>query len=158
MSTSAASASQPDVADRVWTSHACEETHRSFAFGPFILKPGRQLLLKDDIPMRIGGRALDILTALIERPGELVSKRELLSRVWPDTFVEEANLKTNILSLRRILGDRPDAPQYIATVVGRGYRFVADVRLSTTSRQQGVRPRLILETDRPGAGPVPSDR
>ena len=106
---------------------------RSFAFGPFVLIPERQLLLKDGAPVRVGGRALDILTNLVERPGELVSKNELLSRVWPETHVEEQNLKVNLVALRRALGDAPDASPYIATVVGRGYRFVAPVQPSASA-------------------------
>ena len=101
---------------------------RSFAFGPFMLIPERQVLLENETPVRIGGRSLDILTALVERPGELVSKSELLSLVWPNTIVEESNLKVNMVALRRALGEGPGAAQYIATVVGRGYRFVAPVR------------------------------
>jgi len=101
--------------------------HRSFRFGPFLLQPERQLLQKFDAPVRIGGRALDLLTLLVERAGELVSKQELMSRAWPDTFVEEGNLKVNIAGLRRALGESPAVPHFIATVVGRGYRFVASV-------------------------------
>jgi DNA-binding winged helix-turn-helix (wHTH) protein len=100
---------------------------RSFRFGPFLLQPERQLLLKLDTPVRIGGRALDLLTLLVERAGELVDKQELVSRAWPDTFVEEGNLKVNIAGLRRALGECPAAPRFIATVVGRGYRFIAPV-------------------------------
>jgi DNA-binding winged helix-turn-helix (wHTH) protein len=103
---------------------------RCFRFGPFTLQPERQMLLKDGCSIRIGGRALDILTILVERPGEVVCKRELVARVWPDTLVEEANLKVNVAGLRRILGDHPVSPQYIATVVGRGYRFVGDLKPS----------------------------
>ncbi|MFV3131943.1 winged helix-turn-helix domain-containing protein [Niveispirillum sp. KHB5.9] len=109
---------------------------KSFTFGSFTLHPGRLLLLKAGIPVRIGGRAFDLLTALVERPGELVSKRELLSRVWPDTFVEEENLKVNMAGLRRILGDCPEAPRYIATVVGRGYQFVASVHPAPASLEE----------------------
>jgi len=83
------------------------------------LIPERQLLLCGEVQVRIGGRALDILTALVERPGEIVSKRELLSRVWPNTFVEEGNLKVNMAALRRALREGPATAQYIATVVGR---------------------------------------
>lgn len=108
---------------------------RSFSFGPFRLIPERQLLLRDGAQVRIGGRALDILTALVERAGEVVGKRELLSRVWPDTFVEEGNLKVNMAALRRALGEGPGATQYIATVIGRGYRLVAPVQ---TSRKTGL--------------------
>lgn len=103
---------------------------QSFAFGPFVLIPERQLLLQDEAPVRIGGRALDILAALAARPGDVVTKRELLAKVWPDTFVEESNLKVNMAALRRALGERAAGPRYIATVVGRGYRFVAPVTVS----------------------------
>lgn len=108
---------------------AAQGAPRSFAFGPFILEPERQLLLKDGARVRVGGRALDILTALVERPGEVLSKRELLSLGWPNIFVEEANLKVTVASLRRIFGERPEAPQFIATLAGRGYRFIALVRI-----------------------------
>ncbi|EUB99219.1 transcriptional regulator, winged helix family [Rhizobium sp. CF080] len=103
---------------------------RSFLFGPFQLLPERQLLMRGKTPVRIGGRALDILTVLVERPGEVVGKRELLSRVWPDTIVEEGNLKVNMAALRRALDEGEDSSHYIATVVGRGYRFIAPVQYS----------------------------
>ena len=106
---------------------------RSFAFGPFVLLPARQLLIKDGASVRIGGRAFDILTALVEHAGEIVTKRELFSRVWPDTVVEEANLKVNMAALRHTLGEAPGGTQYIATIVGRGYCFVAAVQQSTSS-------------------------
>ena len=101
---------------------------RSFAFGPFVLVPERQLLERGGVAVRIGGRALDILTVLVERPGEVVGKRELMARVWPETLVEEGNLKVNMAMLRRVLGGASDGSPYIATVVGRGYRFTAPVR------------------------------
>ncbi|MEZ0214774.1 MAG: winged helix-turn-helix domain-containing protein [Xanthobacteraceae bacterium] len=102
---------------------------RSYAFGPFVLIPERQLLLRDEKPVRLGNRALDMLTVLVERQGEVVTKRQLMARVWPDLFVDEGNLKVNMVALRRALGEDPQSP-YIATVVGRGYRFVAPVRRS----------------------------
>jgi predicted ATPase/DNA-binding winged helix-turn-helix (wHTH) protein len=105
------------------------QTFRSYAFGPFVLIPERQQLLRKDVPVRVGGRALDLLTALVERAGEVVSKRDLMSRVWSDLVVDEGNLKVNMAGLRRALGECPEEP-YIATVSGRGYRFVAPVRQS----------------------------
>jgi DNA-binding winged helix-turn-helix (wHTH) protein len=108
---------------------------RSFAFGPFVLFPERQLLLKDEKPVRIGGRALDLLTALIERPGELVSKGELIARAWPDLTVDESNLKVNMSALRRALGEDAAAAEYIATVTRRGYRFVGAVQASGPTTQ-----------------------
>jgi len=100
---------------------------RSYAFGSFVLIPERQLLLRDEVPVRIGTRALDMLTVLVERQGQVVTKRQLMARVWPDTFVDEGNLKVNMVALRRALGEDPQT-SFVATVVGRGYRFVAPVR------------------------------
>jgi DNA-binding winged helix-turn-helix (wHTH) protein len=119
-------------ADRFTPEHGAELRHRSFRFGPFLLQPERQLLLKLHAPVRIGGRALDLLTLLAERAGELVSKPELVARAWPETFVDESNLKVNIAGLRRALGDAAAAPRFIATVAGRGYRFVAPVEFRGT--------------------------
>ncbi len=115
------------------TGDHAERPPRSFTFGPFVLIPERQLLLQGEAPVRIGGRALDILTALVERPGELVNKRELMARVWPNIIVDEGNLKVNMAALRRALGDGVGTAQYIATVTGRGYRFIASVQVSGLS-------------------------
>ena len=98
-----------------------------FSFGSFRFLPEQQLLLDGDSPVRIGARALEILLLLVERSGEVVAKQELMSRVWPGLVVEESNLKVNVASLRRVLRDSPGQPQYIATVSGRGYRFVSPV-------------------------------
>jgi predicted ATPase/DNA-binding winged helix-turn-helix (wHTH) protein len=100
----------------------------AISFGPFRLLPAQRLLLEGDKPVRLGGRAFDLLTALIERAGEVVSKEVLIARAWPATFVEEANLKIQISALRRALGDGQSGNRYVATVVGRGYNFVAPVR------------------------------
>ncbi len=110
----------------------------SYSFGPYVLVPERQSLMRGQTAVRIGSRALEILVALIERPGELVSKAELVSRAWPDTFVEESNLKVNVAALRRVLGDAPDGTQYIATVSGRGYQFVFPVHISGHSGASGI--------------------
>jgi DNA-binding winged helix-turn-helix (wHTH) protein len=123
---------QLGVEQRSAADRPAERAPRSFLFGPFVLIPERQLLLNGDGPVRIGSRSLDILVALVERAGELVCKRELFARVWPDTFVEEGNLKVNVAALRRALGEAPGQSQYIATVPGRGYRFVAPVHHSVS--------------------------
>jgi predicted ATPase/DNA-binding winged helix-turn-helix (wHTH) protein len=104
------------------------EAANSFAFGRFILLPEQQLLLENEEAVRIGRRAFDLLTALVQRCGQVVSKRELMSRAWPGLVVEEGNLKVNISALRRLLGESSGPPRYIATVSGRGYRFIATVR------------------------------
>lgn len=125
------------------TKISASSAQRSFAFGPFVLVPGQQLLMNGDAQVRIGSRALEILAALVERSGELVSKGELISRAWPDTFVEESNLKVNVAALRRTLGEGPGGERYIATVNGRGYRFVSPVKVSgpeVVTRGSGATP------------------
>ncbi len=107
---------------------------RAISFGPYRLLAARRLLLEGDKPVRLGGRAFDILSALVERAGEVVSKEELIARAWPATYVEEANLKIQVSALRRALGDGQGDNRYVATVVGRGYNFVAPIRKEEPSR------------------------
>ena len=98
-----------------------------FTFGPFRLVPSRQLLLEGERPVPIGARALDILVTLVERPGDVVSKNELIRRAWPSVFVEEGNLRTQVAIVRKALRDGEADARYIVTVPGRGYRFVSPV-------------------------------
>jgi predicted ATPase/DNA-binding winged helix-turn-helix (wHTH) protein len=98
---------------------------RIYCFGECRFMPDRQLLLHRDVPVRIGSRALDLLHALVQRAGSLVSKDELIRFAWPNTFVDESNLKVNMAYLRRALSQSGSELPYIATVTGRGYRFVA---------------------------------
>ena len=102
-------------------------TDASLTFGPFRLIPERGLLLEGDKPCRLGSRAMEILTALIERAGETVTKQDLLARAWPDTFVDDANLRVHVAALRKVLGDGQGGARYIVNVMGRGYCFVAPV-------------------------------
>ena len=99
-------------------------------FGPFRLLPTQFLLLEGDKPVPLGSRALEILIVLLERPGELISKQELMARVWPNVFVEPANLTVHISALRRMLRDGRDGNRFIINIPGRGYSFVAPVELS----------------------------
>jgi predicted ATPase/DNA-binding winged helix-turn-helix (wHTH) protein len=100
----------------------------AFTFGPFRLLPEERVLLADGKAVRLGGRALDILTALVARSGTLISKEELISHAWPLARVEEANLRVHIGALRNALGEHRAGVRYIATVAGRGYCFVAPVQ------------------------------
>lgn len=128
-----------------------ERAALAFSFGCFKLIPSRQLLLRDGAPIPLGARALDLLTALVQRSGELVSKDELMAAAWPRVFVHESNLKVNMSSLRRSLGDTQKQPTYVATVAGRGYRFVAAVQTSSIDdRDQDV----IASSTQPAALPV----
>jgi predicted ATPase/DNA-binding winged helix-turn-helix (wHTH) protein len=107
-------------------------------FGPFRLFPARELLLEGDKPLHLGSRALEILKALIERPGTLVTKEDLVARVWPTTFVEEGSLRVHMAALRRALADGQAGKQYIITIPGRGYRFVAPVSSLAGSQTSGL--------------------
>src|SRR5712672_1151212 len=107
---------------------------RAISFGPFLLLAEERLLLEGDRPVRLGSRAFDILVFLIERAGEVVGKEELIARVWPKTFVEDANLKIQVSALRRALGDGHAGRRYIVPVPGRGYNFVAPVSLEEPPR------------------------
>lgn len=100
---------------------------RFYQFGPFRLDAARRVLLREGELLPLTPKAFDTLLLLVERPGELVTKDELMGRLWPDTFVEEGSLTRNISALRKALGENPREHRYIATVPGRGYRFVARV-------------------------------
>ena len=100
---------------------------QDISFGPFRLVTSRGLLLEGDRPLHIGSRALTILQVLLERPGEIVEKKELARLVWPNTFVDEANIRVHIAALRRALGDGQNGERYIVNVPGRGYGFAASV-------------------------------
>jgi DNA-binding winged helix-turn-helix (wHTH) protein len=99
-----------------------------YAFGSFCAMPRRRLLLETHHPVQIGSRALDILLALLERPGELVTKGELMKRVWPTTIVGEDNLAVQVSMLRRVLREG-GADGSIVNVPGRGYVFTMSVEL-----------------------------
>src|SRR3954451_8971748 len=104
------------------------------SFGPFRLVAAQRLLLEGDKPVRLGSRAFDILAALVERAGEVLGKEELIARAWPQTFVEESNLKIQVSALRRALGDGQAGHRFVVTVPGRGYNFVAPVSREEPSR------------------------
>ena len=107
------------------------------SFGPFRLVPTQFLLLEGEKPVPLGSRALEILTVLLERPGELVSKQELMARVWPNVFVEPANLTVHMSALRRTLRDGRDGNRFIINIPGRGYSFVASVAVAGRARPNG---------------------
>jgi DNA-binding winged helix-turn-helix (wHTH) protein len=104
------------------------QTKRIYEFGPFRLDAAEHLLLRNGEAIPLQPKAFTLLLALVERHGHLVEKDELMKKVWPDTFVEEANLSTNISLIRKALGDCENGQRYIETVPKRGYRFVAGVR------------------------------
>ena len=97
-------------------------------FGEYRFDPADQSLSRGGVPVGLSPKAAAVLECLLERAGRLVSKNELLDRVWPDTAVSDASLKVCIGEIRRALGDAGAAERFIATVHRRGYRFVAALR------------------------------
>src|SRR5271170_2090167 len=102
-----------------------------YEFGPFRVDPEKQALLRDDHPVAISPKVFETLLILVRYSREVVSKDDLMKALWPDAFVEEANLSQNIFMLRKALGDTPEDRRYIMTLPGRGYRFTAEVRTTT---------------------------
>src|ERR1700758_5875117 len=96
-------------------------------FGPVELNVAERSLKKANQVIPLGGRAYDILTALIENAGEVVGKAELIARVWPDVTVDEGSLRVHLSALRKALSDGQFGNKYIASIQGRGYSFIAPV-------------------------------
>lgn len=105
-----------------------EQNKQFYEFGPFRIDVVKRRLLRDGEVIRLTPKAFDLLLVLVEESGKTIEKDELLDRVWPGTAVEENNLNQNITALRKSLGDSRQESQYIATIPGIGYRFVAEVR------------------------------
>lgn len=103
-------------------------------FGRFCVLPRARQLLVDGQPIELGSRAFDLLMALIGAPGILITKREIISRVWPDTVVEESNLKVQMSALRKVLSEDRDV---IKTVHGRGYVFASEVTAASLTAPWG---------------------
>jgi predicted ATPase/DNA-binding winged helix-turn-helix (wHTH) protein len=101
------------------------------SFGPFCLVASERLLTREGVLVELSARALDILMELLSRPNEVVGKKELLARVWPDVAVEEGSLRFHIASLRKALGDGKNGARYVTTLPGRGYCFVAPISRSS---------------------------
>lgn len=120
-------------------------------FGPFFLDVRERVLLRDGQPVPVTPKAFDLLAALVEQPGRLISKEELLQKVWPDTFVEEANLAYNVFALRKALGDTADNGQYIETIAKKGYRFTATMTPMTRGNGGSPLPEGVAQAPVPEA-------
>src|SRR5580692_1927967 len=99
-----------------------------YEFGPFRVDPEKETLLREGEPVALTPKTFQILLVLIRHNQEVVTKDDLMKAVWPDTFVEEANLSRNVFVLRKALGESPPEQRYIITVPGQGYRFAENVR------------------------------
>src|SRR5262245_24815754 len=104
-----------------------------FAFGPFVLDPEAETLLKNGKPVSVSRRGLLLLAASADRPGAALTKSHLMNAGWSDQAVEESNLSVQIAALRKLLGAGPESAEWIVTVPRVGYRFAADiVRINAT--------------------------
>lgn len=103
------------------------KTEEIYQFGQFRVDPLMRSLRRNDASLALNRRSFDVLLYLVQNPGRLVPKEELLENVWPDVSVDESSLTQNISSLRKALEERPNEPSYITTVPGRGYQFIAPV-------------------------------
>jgi TolB-like protein/DNA-binding winged helix-turn-helix (wHTH) protein/Flp pilus assembly protein TadD len=119
----------------------------SYAFGPFVLDVANRRLLRDGAPVAITARVFDVLVVLVRDHGQPVDKGTLIERVWGDLAVEEGNLARNVSTLRRLLGEAPDDHRFVVTLSGRGYQFVAPVRvIGAPDADEGVAPQPEVES------------
>jgi DNA-binding winged helix-turn-helix (wHTH) protein/tetratricopeptide (TPR) repeat protein len=121
-----------------------------YEFGPFRMDPDKQVLLRDGQLIAVTPKGFETLLVLVRRGREVVSKEELLKEIWPDSFVEEANLSQHIFKLRKALGDTLEGERYIVTLPGRGYRFAVPVRTITEGgevliAQMRSRAQIVIE-------------
>lgn len=132
---------------------------RSLRFDDFVVDPVRRRLLRDGVAVAVTPKSLSILLILLEKRGEVVDKDELIGRVWPDTFVTEANLTQNISALRKALGEKANDHRYLVTIPGRGYSFVAEVaelpEAPPSSSPPTPSPVRLAPPQEPEPAPVP---
>jgi DNA-binding winged helix-turn-helix (wHTH) protein/TolB-like protein len=114
------------------------EDKRLYEFGEFTLEPGERILLRDGEPVALTPKAFETLLTLVENRGHILTKEELLQRIWPDSTVEETTLAQNVSTLRKALGSA--GPQLIQTIPKRGYRFTADVLEISSNTNGAIQP------------------
>ncbi len=135
------SAVEPPAGSRTTPAHAPHVGWKA-AFGPFLLSPEERLLQRNGVPVRLGGRALDLLIALVDNAGRIVGKKDLMERVWGDLVVDEGNLRFNMYAIRKALGDGAEGARYIANTANKGYSFVAAIeRLAAAPERRVEAPR-----------------
>ena len=128
-----------------------------YEFGPFRLDVAERLLSRDSEAVPLSPKAFDLLLALVERQGRLLEKTELMKLVWPDTFVEEANLSYTISMIRKALGEGAEPQQFIETVPKYGYRFIAEVRRKRAGEATSSAPDAYGAELEPVGGAMPLD-
>ena len=125
------------------------------SFGRFRLHPGQRELRRDEAPVQVHGRALDILCALAAAQGTIVGKDELLALLWPARIVEEGNLHVHVSALRKALGEDGEGHSYIVTVPGRGYRLAGLSGAASAVSAAAPSTRPLLLPDKPSIAILP---
>ncbi|MGA8671363.1 MAG: winged helix-turn-helix domain-containing protein [Terracidiphilus sp.] len=113
-----------------------KEVNEFYDFGDFRLDPARRLVVRGDQPVPLTSKVFETLLVLVRNRDRVLAKEELMNAVWPDSFVEEVNLAQNVSALRKALGESPGENRFIATIPGKGYRFVCEVREPKATRDE----------------------
>lgn len=129
-----------------------KEIHHLYEFGPFRLDSAKRLLFRNNQPVTLTSKVFDTLLVLVQNRERVVEKDEFMKKLWPNSFVEEANLAQNVSILRRALGESPNDHRYIVTMPGRGYRFVGAVteppeELGEVIVERHTRSQITIEAD-----------
>src|SRR6266566_5728616 len=129
-----------------------QQTKQLYEFGHFTLDMEESRLLRDGLPVPLKPKVFETLLVLVENGAHVMTKDELMTRLWPDSFVEEANLAVNISQLRKALGDDDNVEQFIETVPKRGYRFAAQVTKVMAERadlivHERTRSHILIEEE-----------
>lgn len=114
-----------------------------YCFEDFCVDIGQRTLRRENTALPITPKAFDMLVLLVRNPGQLLEKEFLIQSIWPNTAVEDNNLNQTVSTLRRILGEKPGQPRYIATQSGRGYRFLAKTTCAPAARPL-VRAKIVV--------------
>jgi DNA-binding winged helix-turn-helix (wHTH) protein/Tol biopolymer transport system component len=120
-----------------------------YRFGDFTVDGEQKVLLQKNSPVPLAPKVFDTLLILIGSSGRIVEKEELMSRLWPNTFVEESNLTFNIQQLRKALGDNARQPRFVETVARRGYRFIAEIQENPPNETKGTQSLPAIAEERP---------
>ena len=122
-----------------------------YEFGKFRFDPASHLLLSEDGAIALTPKAFDVLLVLVQNGMRLTTKEELMTKVWPDSFVEEANLTVTVSALRKALGETTDGKRYIETVPKKGYRFVAAINeVKEDAAEQDPGKEIVARSDERG--------
>jgi len=129
-----------------------KERQSFYEFGPYRVDPEERLLLRDQQPIPLPPKVFETLLILVQHSEHVVPKDDLMKTLWPDTFVEEANLSQNIFVLRKALGESAQSPCYIVTVPGRGHLGLGEIEIKSGHTDEGRKYLAALEKDARAAG------